>query len=166
MLVSCVTGWVCWEINDIQIEEYGLDDHLHVVNPDSREDLYASINGAYRNEEPWLGYMWGTIDPALLLDLVRLEEPPCYCNYEDTDVLVVANPHLPDYASDATEVLRNWDFSIDPHLKNVTRWRQDNPDASIGDAGLYWLRNNEATWSEWVTDAGRRPHPRSSLSSP
>ena len=38
--------------------------------------MFAEVYGAYEKEEPWLGYMWGTGDPALKLDLVRLEEPP------------------------------------------------------------------------------------------
>ena len=37
--------------------------------------LNADIYGAYERQEPWLGYQWGTNDPALKLDLVRLEEP-------------------------------------------------------------------------------------------
>ena len=150
-LVSCIPGWSCEETNRLQIEEYGLDDHVHIVNPDSGADLFASINGAYENREPWLGYMWATGDPALLLELVRLEEPPMPSAYQDTDVVIVAHPDLPDYAPEAAEVLRKWDFAIDPHLKSVTRWRADNPGASIEDMGLYWLRNNEATWSGWVT---------------
>ena len=62
-LVSCIPGWSCEETNRLQIEEYGLDDHVHIVNPDSGADLFASINGAYENREPWLGYMWA---PATL----------------------------------------------------------------------------------------------------
>ena len=150
-LVTCIPGWSCEETNRLQIEGYGLGDHVHIVNPDSGADLFASINGAYENREPWLGYMWATGDPALLLELVRLEEPPCQCAYQDTDVVIVAHPDLLDYAPEAAEVLRKWDFAIDPHLKSVTRWRADNPGASIEDMGLYWLRNNEATWSGWVT---------------
>ena len=37
--------------------------------------LNADLYGAYEKGEPWLGYQWGTNDPALLLDLVQLEEP-------------------------------------------------------------------------------------------
>ena len=98
-----------------------------------------------------LGYTWGTSGPALLLDLVRLEEPPSEYAYQDTDIVIVARPDLPDYASEAEEVLKAWDFAIDPHLKSVTKWQEDNPGASIEDMGLHWLKNNEDTWSGWVT---------------
>ena len=52
---------------------------LHAIFPwFPRSDVFAEIYGAYEKKEPWLGYMWGTADPALKadLDLVRLEEAP------------------------------------------------------------------------------------------
>ena len=160
LLVSCVVGWACEPINAAQVTGYGLDEHVHIVNPGSEDALFASINGAYQRQEPWLGYMWGTGDPALLLDLVRLEEPPysdeCWdstraCAYEDATVLIGAHSSLPEQAPEVVEFLRKWDFTVDPHLRNVTRWQEANPDASIQEAALHWLRNNADTWSGWVT---------------
>ena len=159
-LVSCVSGSSCADTNPEQVTGYGLDEHVHIVNPDTWEDHHNSINGAYRNQEPWLGYIWATGAPALLLDLVRLEEPPytdeCWastksCAYEDIPVLIVANLTLSDEAPDVVDFLRKWDFSIEVDLKSVTRWQADNPGASFEELGLYWLNNNEATWSSWVT---------------
>ena len=74
-LVACVPGWSCELVNDAQITAYGLEDHLHVIKPGSQDAMFSEIYGAYEKQEPWLGYMWGTGDPALKLDLVRLEEP-------------------------------------------------------------------------------------------
>ena len=74
-LVSCVIGWACEEVNAAQIEGYGLEEHVHVINPGDGAALNADLYGAYEKGEPWLGYQWGTNDPALLLDLVRLKEP-------------------------------------------------------------------------------------------
>ena len=34
-LVSCIVGWSCEEVNRQQIEGYGLQDHVHIVNPGS-----------------------------------------------------------------------------------------------------------------------------------
>ena len=159
-LVSCVLGWHCELVNAAQVAGYGLNEHVQIVNPGDQDSLFASINGAYRNREPWLGYMWGTGEPALLLDLVRLEEPAysdeCWettkaCAYEDATILIGAHSGLPDQAPDVAEFLRSWDFTIDPHLKNVVRWQKANPDAPIKEAALYWIRNNEDAWSGWVT---------------
>ena len=173
-LESCVVGWDCEHINAAQVTGYGLDEHVHIVDPESQDALFASINGAYQRREPWLGYMWGTGDPALLLDLVRLEEPPyrdeCWdttraCAYKDNTILIGAHSSLPEQAPEVVEFLRKWDFPVDPHLRNVFQWQEANPDASIEDVGLYWVRNNADAWSSWVTsDAAARI--RSALSLP
>ena len=159
-LVSCVVGWACEKENADQIEGYGLADHIHIVNPNSGSALDASLYDAYERQEPWLGFQWGTNGPALLLDLVRLEEPEysdeCWsttraCAYEESTILIGVNSSLPDLAPDVVEFLRQWDFSIDVHLRNVFRWQDSNPGASLEDAALYWLGSNTATWSGWVT---------------
>ena len=160
-LVSCVIGWNCAEINDDQIEGYGLSDHVHIVNPDSETVLSADLYNAYEKRVPWLGYQWGTSTPALLLDLVRLEEPEysdeCWrttraCAYEESTILIGVNSGLPEQAPQVVELLKQWDFKVDVHLRNVVRWQDANPDASIEDASFYWLSNNADTWSGWVTD--------------
>ena len=159
-LVSCVVGLACEMTNAEQVEAYGLADHVHMVNPISGQALDASLNDAYERREPWLGYQWGTSGPALLLDLVRLEEPEysdeCWqttkaCAYEDSTILIGINASLPDLAPDVVEFLRQWDFSIDIHLRNVSRWQDSNPGASLEDAAIYWLGSNVGIWSGWVT---------------
>ena len=162
-LVSCVIGWACEDVNAKQIEAYGLADHVHVVNPGDGAAANADLYGAYDKQEPWLGYQWGTNDPALLLDLVRLEEPAysdeCWfttkaCAYEDATILIATHPDLPTRAPEVVAMLRNWDFNIAVY-KEVAAWASENPDASTEDAALWWLSSNEDIWSGWVTaDAG------------
>ena len=159
-LVSCVIGWACEEVNAQQIESYGLSDHVHIINPGDGAAANADLYGAYEKQEPWLGYQWGTNDPALLLDLVRLEEPPysdeCWattkaCAYQDATILIAVNTELSDRAPDVIDMFRNWSFNID-RFKEVTAWQNENPDASINDAALWWLNGNAGVWSTWVTD--------------
>ena len=159
-LVSCVIGWACEEVNAQQIESYGLSDHVHIINPGDGAAANADLYGAYEKQEPWLGYQWGTNDPALLLDLVRLEEPAysdeCWattkaCAYEDATILIAVNTELSDRAPDVIDMFRNWSFNID-RFKEVTAWQNENPDASINDAALWWLKGNAGVWSTWVTD--------------
>ena len=115
---------------------------MHIVNPVSQDDLFASINGACQNQEPWLGYMWATGSPALLLDLVRLEDPrysdECWattkaCAYEDAAITIGTHSSLPDEAPDVVDFLRKWGFRLEVHLKSATRWQAGNPDATIED---------------------------------
>jgi glycine betaine/proline transport system substrate-binding protein len=158
-LVSCVIGWACEEVNAAQIEGYGLADHIHVVNPGDGAAMNADLYGAYERKEPWLGYQWGTNDPALKLDLVRLTEPEysdeCWfttkaCAYEDATILIAVNPGLPTEAPDIITMLRKWDFNIDVY-KAVVGWRSENEDATINDAALWWLKSNAGTWKPWIT---------------
>ena len=158
-LVSCVIGWACELVNAAQITAYGLDDHVEIVNPGDGSALNADVYGAYEQEEPWLGYQWGTNDPALKLDLVRLEEPAytdeCWfttkaCAYEDATILIAVNPDLPAAAPDIIDMLRNWDFNIGIY-KSVVQWQDANPDADTASTALWWLSENEGIWGGWVT---------------
>lgn len=74
--VACVIGWSCEQVNSQQIETYGLTDSLHVINPGSQEAMFAELFTAYEKEEPWLGYMWGTGDPALNSTSYDLKRKP------------------------------------------------------------------------------------------
>ena len=158
-LVSCVIGWACEENNAAQIAGYELGDHVHVVNPGDGAAANADLYGAYERRDPWLGYQWGTNTPGLLLDLVRLEEPPysdeCWatdkaCAYEDPLVLIAVHPDLLEDAPDIVDFLRAWRFTI-PVYRNVAAWQQDNQGASAEDAALWWLDGSEEIWGSWVT---------------
>ncbi len=158
-LVSCVIGWACETVNAAQITGYGLDDHVHIVNPGDGAAANADLYGAYERKEPWLGYQWGTNDPALKLDLVRLEEPAysdeCWfttkaCAYEDATILIAVNPDLPANAPEVINVLREWDFNIDIY-KAAVRWQDANPDADTNATALWWLSNNSDIWGDWVS---------------
>ena len=158
-LISCVSTWGCAEINVAQIEGYGLSDHVQVVTPEDADALDADLYSAYENGEPWLGYQWGANKPALLLDLVRLEEPEysdeCWaddkaCAYEDATIFIAVHSSLPAKAPDVVEMLGAWGLDIDRY-KEAAVWQHDNPEAGINDAALWWLGAKSDHWSGWVT---------------
>ena len=158
-LMSCISGWACAKINVAQVNGYGLSDHVHIVTPDDADALDADLYSAYEKSEPWLGYQWGANDPALLLDLVRLEEPAysdeCWatnmaCAYEDATILISVHSSLPTRAADVVEMLRAWKLDINLY-KEVAIWQRDNPEAGTNDAALWWLRARADLWSGWVT---------------
>ena len=157
-LVSCVVGWSCETVNSAQIEAYGLNEHIHIINPGSQDAMFADLQGAYDKQEPWLGYMWGTADPALTLDLVLLEETAysdeCWnttkaCGYEDATILIAVHPSLTTSAPDVVQFLRNWGFNIDEY-KKVAKHSADNPGIETKDAAVWYLKNNESAWSSWI----------------
>ncbi len=158
-LVSCIIGWACEEVNAAQIEGYGLLDHVEIINPGDGAALNADLIGAYEKGEPWLGYQWGTNDPSLLLDLVRLEEPAysneCWytnkaCAYRDATVLIAVNPDLPGEAPDVVDFLRNWDFNIEVY-KEAARWAEENDVNDPKVTALWWLNDKGDIWESWVT---------------
>lgn len=159
-LVSCVIGWACEEVNAAQIAGYGLEEHVHIINPGDGAALNADLYGAYEKGEPWLGYQWGTNDPALLLDLVRLEEPAhsdaCWsttkaCAYKDATIVIAVHPDVIEAAPGVVEMLRAWGFRISLY-REVAAWLEENEDASSNDAALWWLSGNAEVWRGWVTD--------------
>ena len=156
--VACVIGWSCELVNTAQIETYGLNDSLHVINPGSQEAMFAEIYAAFEKEEPWLGYMWGTGDPALKLDLVRLEEPPytkeCWdsdkgCAFAESLVLVAVHKSLLPRAPEVIGMLQNWEFTIDIY-KSIFQWMDANPGSEASEAAEWFLMNNKV-WEGWVT---------------
>ena len=157
-LVACVIGWSCEVVNAEQMEAYGLSDDIHVINPGSQEAMFAEVYAAYEKEEPWLGYMWGTGDPALKLDLVRLEEPSytkeCWdadkaCAFDTSLVLVAVHKSLLPRAPDVIGFLQNWEFSIDIY-KSIFQWTDANPGSEASEAAVWFLNNNKV-WESWVT---------------
>ena len=162
-LVSCVIGWSCEEVNAEQIAGYGLLDHVEIINPGDGAAMNADLYGAYEKGEPWLGYQWGTNDPALLLDLVRLAEPPyteqCWnrdkaCAYEESRVIIAIHPDLAESAPEIVAMLRQWGFTAAIY-QEVFQWLNANPEASNRDAALWWLESNPELWGAWVTDDAR-----------
>ena len=159
-LVSCVIGWACEEVNAAQIAGYGLSDHVEIINPGDGAAANADLFGAYQKGEPWLGYTWGTAEPALVLDLVRLDEPAysdaCWfttkaCAYKDATILIAVHPDVITDAPDVVAMLREWTFDVGKY-REVAAWLGDNPDADANDGALWWLIGNEDVWSTWVTE--------------
>ena len=159
-LVSCVIGWACEVVNAAQIEGYGLSDHVHIINPGDGAAANADLYGAHERGKPWLGYQWGSNDPPLVLDLVRLEEPPfsdeCWettkaCAYEPANILIAVHPTMVEGAPDVIDMLKAWGFTV-PVYEEVAKWLHQYSDATYNDGALWWLNSRSDIWRAWVTD--------------
>ena len=157
-LVACVPTWSCSLVNTEQIDTYGLADHLHVITPGDQSAMFAEVFGAFERQEPWLGYMWGTGDPALKLDLVRLEEVPyteeCWdtdkaCAFAESLVLVAVHKSLLPRAPEVIGMLQHWEFTIDIY-KSIFQWMDANEGSEASDAAIWFLKNDKI-WEGWVT---------------
>ena len=156
-LVSCISTWGCAKVNEGQVENYGLSDHIDLVDPGSATALFADLEGAYAKGENWLGYLWGPTKPAAELDLTVLEEPACIgdagpetgCAYPVANVLVAVHPSLIGRAPDVVEFLRVWDFQAASQVA-LDAWIAEN-EAEFEDAAVYFLKTDDI-WTNWVTD--------------
>lgn len=157
-LFGCALGWQCKEANDAQIDGYDLAGHLQVVSVDSEQALFDELYRAYAKGDPWLGYMWGTANPAVLLDLVALEETPysdeCWftnkaCGFKETTILIAVHAGLPSSAPEVYEFLTQWNFTTEDYRETL-QWMEDNR-ASVEQAATYWLEENGDSWRPWVT---------------
>ena len=76
-ITSCISGWTCYTINLVKINEYGLGDLYTNFDPGSGGALDAAIAGAFAKNQPIVTYYW---TPTSLMgkpeiDMVRLTEP-------------------------------------------------------------------------------------------
>ena len=76
VLVNCIEGWKCKDINRQKVESYGLEEVITLEVPLTADALIKSLEDAYELGEPWLGYLWGPTEIAKELDLTLLEELP------------------------------------------------------------------------------------------
>jgi glycine betaine/proline transport system substrate-binding protein len=91
-ITSCISGWTCYTINQVKINEYGLGDMYTNFDPGSGGALDAAIAGAFAKSQPLVSYYW---TPTSLMgkpeiDMVRLTEPGYDKKCWD-DMMVVVN---------------------------------------------------------------------------
>jgi glycine betaine/proline transport system substrate-binding protein len=156
-IVTCVAGWECEGINAQKVAAYGLDDDYNLLVPGSQDALFASLEGAYEQGEPWLGYLWGPTIIAGKLDLTVLEEPPYDaavwednkgCAYPSVQLLVGARTDFESRAPDAAAMLKNWVMDTDT-LSEALAY-MDAVDGEPYDAAVWFLQNRESIWTEYV----------------
>ena len=157
LLPQCLSAWACSEVNEAQLKAYGLDDIITLQDPGSQASLFASLEGAYKKGDPWLGYMWGPTKPDAELDLTRLEEPVCLtgqlpsdgCGYPTASIRIVVHPTLIPRAPDVIEFLRKWNFTAAIDVA-ANAYKADSG-ADFDGVATWFLQTQEAAWTQWVS---------------
>ena len=157
ILWTCPGSWGCHETNNRQIAAYSLEDVVTLKPAEGGGPLFASLQGAYDKEEPWLGYLWGPSVPANTLDLTRLEEPAvcednapgdANCAYGVGPVRIAVHPTMVQRAPEVVEMLRQWSFT-DAEIGEVLQYRSQT-DSSAEEAAIWFLTNRKGIWTGWV----------------
>ena len=156
-LVNCLADWACAAINKEKVKAYGLGPFIYLQEYKSEDAFFASLEEAYENREPWLGYMWGPTPLASKLDLTPLKEPPysetCWnsdkaCAYPISQVRIVVHPSLLERAPIVMEFLRKWDLDTDTQVAVEERYLETG---DYDETVIWFLKNHEDGWIRWVT---------------
>jgi ABC-type proline/glycine betaine transport system substrate-binding protein len=175
LLVNCITGWDCANVNRVKLYAYDLDEYYNVMEPGASAALDAAIAGAYKKGEPVLSYYW---EPTWLLglyDMVQLEEPEytdeCWaannaakegaveledvtaeagCAYETVGIPKSATASLADRAPELVEFLSK--MNIGTSELNKTAAYMESEETTAEEAALYYFNEFPELWQSWVTD--------------
>ena len=157
VLVTCPVDTECHDINLAKLKAYKLEDNVEMIVPASLADLQDSLDRAYLDERPWLGYMWGPTRLSEELDLTILGEPDyneeCWattkgCAYPTAQVLVAVHPSMLSVAPEVVEFLRKWDFTA-KRQTGTEKWMNEN-NATTEEAAIHFLNAWSSTWTKWV----------------
>lgn len=168
---DCPAGWACDVVNRnnliaLDAESQGLERFQH----GSGETLAAAIAAAYENEEPWFGYYWAPTSVLGKYPMVQVEVAPYdaeahSCNgdtdcvgttasaYPTAKVVTAVAPGLLDREPEVVEFLSNMSFT-NSQMGEVLAWQDEN-DASLEEAAVYFLTSYKDVWGDWLNDSAR-----------
>ncbi len=158
-LLTCPAGWECEKVNEEQFKAYNLGEHVELVSPGSGEALFADLEGAFKRQEDWLGYMWSPTKITGKYDLVRLEEPAyteeCWnadkaCGYPASPIYIAAHSSFVERSGDLVSVLEKFNLTS-ADVAEAEAWMEDN-NKEPNDAAIWFLQNNNK-WERFVTQS-------------
>lgn len=150
-------GWSADTIMQQKIETYGLDKTFNYFSPGSDTGLSASIAGAMKKGEPWVGYYW---EPTWVLgkyDMTLLEEEPhdeekwkngYETSFPHMPVTVAVYKELPEEAPELVEFLSNYKTSSQI-ISDALAYMQEN-DVETKEAAMWFFKEYEELWTSWV----------------
>jgi len=179
VIVSCITGWNCAEVNRIKFYAYGLGDTFNISEPGSAGALDAAIAGPYKKGEAVVSYYW---EPTWLLgvyDMVMLEEPAysddCWSQItaiSETGVIddslignvpseagcAFENYAIPkavtdEFATEEPELTAFLDamFIGTENLNKISAYMTQN-EVEADAAAVWYLENYEDQWQQWMPE--------------
>lgn len=154
--LNCPIGWGCEQRNNTKVTAYGMGDAFTNFKPGTGAALDAAFAGAYKKGEPILGYYW---EPTWLLgmqDMVKLEEPACTDANKDacasplTEASATGSAKFVADANQVEDFFRNFK-TASAEVSKMLAFLKNHEGSTRDDAAKDFLKNNEASWSKWVT---------------
>lgn len=171
MFNNCPDGWGCRIVNDNLIRAFDLEDKgIKVFNHGSGETLATSMSAAYQSKKPWFGYYWGPTTPLgkfemTSVDLGKYDEAihqanqnadtpaPKASSFPAASVVTSVTTAFMESHPDITKLMRNVTFKTDT-MSQLLAWKESN-NASNEEAAVYFLKNNQDEWKDWINDAAK-----------
>ena len=168
---NCPDGWGCRIVNDSLKEAFDLEGNgIEVFNHGSGETLQAAMASAYEAGEPYFGYYWGPTAPLgkyyfVSVDLGPYNEEVHDCNqntecnevgvssFPSASVFNVVTADLAEREPEAFELMQNVTFDNDV-MNGLLAWHTDN-EATVDEAVVYFLQNNQEEWMSWLSEDAR-----------
>ena len=159
IIIGAPSSWVLSEFLAEKIETYGLDETYNYLAPGSDSAIVASLIGAYTKGEPWVGYYWSPTWVTGKYDLTLLEDHPYDeeiwdlnkgTEFAPDDVVVAAHKDLATQAEDVVAFLKNYETS-NKITEDMLDY-MDEAEADEDETAKWWMTENEAIWTTWVTD--------------
>ncbi|MDH5188060.1 MAG: ABC transporter substrate-binding protein [Rhodospirillaceae bacterium] len=166
---TCPAGWNCQISAGNLFKALKLsDDGFELVDPGSGAGLSGAIAKAYERKQPWFGYYWAPTSVLGKYEMVKVDfgsginkdeymkctssadcETPKVTMYPPSLVETVTTESFAKRAPGAYEYLTKRAFK-NAQMNKLLAWMEDNQaDGQV--AAEYFLKNNEATWMEWLS---------------
>ena len=175
LIISCISGWKCAEVNRAKVYAYGLGDDFNIQEPGASPALDAAISSAYKKGKPILSYYW---EPTWLMgtyDMYQLEEPEysdeCWAEIEKVlagDIDAEDAPEkagcafdsfaihkgvyagLQDSAPEVVEFLKNMNVGTGP--LNKTAAYMEAEDVEAEEAAKWFFETFPERWKSWMPE--------------
>lgn len=164
-LYGCPPGWGCEIITNNLFKALGLEETWELFPSGSGETLKASIAKAVARQEPFIGYYWGPTDVIGKYKMVKVGMPafdadkfkcltdvncadPQVTGWAVGEVAVAVVASLKERAPDVAEFLGKMQVP-NAEISSVLAWGDDNG-ATTEEVAIYFLKNYEAIWTQWV----------------
>jgi glycine betaine/proline transport system substrate-binding protein len=155
---SCIAGWGCEKINEKKFVAYELNETFNLFLPGSGAALVASLAGAYKKGQPWVGYYWAPTWVLGSYDMTPLEEPPydkaifestAKSAYPAVSVNIAVHSSMMKKAPEVVEFLKKYETTQDMANKFLAFMKDKEADTQA--AAEWFLKEYESTWTGWVS---------------
>ena len=167
-LYNCVIGWYCEGVNNVKMVVYELEDHFTNFRPGTGVALETTMQSAYVQGEPWLGYYWEPTGILGRLDMLRLEEPPydeaCFehmdsmtdtpelateaCDYPIVVAVVGLGARFAHSVPAGVESFLDAVYVETALINEMLAFMEDN-DVGTDAAAMALLENHPDVWTSW-----------------